>query len=212
MVTDTGAGMSPETLAHAFEPFFTTKGLGQGTGLGLATVYGIVKQSNGYVWADSEVGVGTTFTICLPTVSAPATSDRVTEEDGARGWETILVVEDEPSVRDLAARVLDQAGYRTIRASDAEEAFAVVHADPRAVHLVLTDVVMPGLSGRALRERLHAVAPELPVIFMSGYAGDDVFDRGLIDAGEPFIEKPFTPHALTERVRAVLDAHPAARG
>ena len=208
-VTDTGSGMSPDTLARAFEPFFTTKGLGQGTGLGLATVYGIVKQSNGYVWAESELGRGTTFTICLPTVSAAPTAEPENEAVEAHGWETVLVVEDEPSVRDLAARVLEQAGYRTIRTSNADEALAVVHADPRRVHLVLTDVVMPGLSGRALRERLHAVAPELPVVFMSGYAGDEVLDRGLVSAGDPFIEKPFTPQALAERVRAVLDAHPA---
>ncbi|MGH7519332.1 MAG: PAS domain S-box protein [Gemmatimonadales bacterium] len=212
-VSDTGCGMSPEVQARMFEPFFTTKPVGQGTGLGLSTVYGIVKQSDGFVWAYSEPGRGTTFKIYLPeaTLPAPAVRPGATNGDLQGAGETILVVEDEAMVRGLAVRCLTEHGYRVVEARTSGEALAYVEGNPGTVNLVLSDVVMPMMGGRELSQRLTRVAPALPVLFMSGYTGEDVVQRGLLDAGAPFEQKPFSPESLARKVREMLDAvRPAA--
>ena len=222
-VSDTGSGMSPEVQARMFEPFFTTKPVGHGTGLGLSTVYGIVKQSEGFIWAYSEPGQGTTFKIYLPEAAlvAPAAINPATGNGDLRGGgETILVVEDEEMVRGLAVRCLSEQGYRVVEARTSGEALAYVEGNPNGVDLVLSDVVMPVMGGRELSQRLTRVAPSLPVLFMSGYTGEDVVQRGLLDAGAPFEQKPFSPESLARKVREMLnetrvrarDATPAKTG
>jgi two-component system cell cycle sensor histidine kinase/response regulator CckA len=207
-VTDTGAGMDPETAAHLFEPFFTTKEVGKGTGLGLATVYGIVKQSDGYIMVYSEPGHGTTFKIYLPRVAAaepappPALRPTVT-----RGSETVLVVEDEEAVRSLSRRALEAGGYTVLAAADGADAVRLVERYGGPIHLVLTDVVMPGMSGRELADRLVQRRPGLRVLYMSGYPGDAIVHRGALDPGTAFLQKPFMPDDLTRKVREVLDGH-----
>ena len=206
-ISDTGMGMDRGTLAHVFEPFFTTKGVGKGTGLGLSTVYGIVKQSGGYVTVRSEAGAGTSFCVFLPRVAAePDAPTGIAGPHDARGTETVLVVEDEEVVRSLAGRVLREHGYRTLEATDGGAALELLAERSAAVDLILTDVVMPLMGGRELRERLLALGIRIPVLFMSAYTGDDVMRQGLIDAGDMFVQKPFTPMALTARVREALDA------
>jgi PAS domain S-box-containing protein len=207
-VSDNGSGMTPQVQARIFEPFFTTKPVGQGTGLGLSTVYGIVKQSEGFIWAYSEPGLGTTFKIYLPEAVRLALLQPFPATDGTLrgGAETILVVEDEEMVRALAARSLREHGYRVVEARTSGEALAYVQENPGGVDLVLSDVVMPAMGGRELSQRLARVAPALPVLFMSGYTGEDVVQRGLLDAGAPFEQKPFSPDGLARKVRAILDA------
>src|SRR5690349_911101 len=206
-VSDTGIGMDPATRARMFEPFFTTKGPGKGTGLGLATVYGIVKQSGGYIAVTSEPGRGTTFQIYLPaeTDSAPAASEGADGTDAtAAGSETILLVEDEVPVRALARRVLEQSGYRVLEAADGLEGARVADAFTGDIDLLLTDVVMPNLGGRGLVERLRAKRPRMAVLFISGYPDGEV-DRGsLTSGGATYLEKPFSPSVLRETVRQVL--------
>ena len=208
-VQDTGAGMDPDTLEHLFEPFFTTKTIGHGTGLGLSTVYGIVKQSGGYVTVSSEPGQGTSFCIFLPRVEAPAEMG-IEDSDGERlrGHETILVVEDEEAVRSLASRVLREHGYIAIEAEDGAAALAVLAERGAEVRLVLADLVMPLVGGRELRQRIAELGYHTPVLFMSAYTDGDVRARGMLDAGEPFIQKPFTPAALAGQVRRLLDTGP----
>jgi CheY-like chemotaxis protein len=198
--------MSRDTLEHIFEPFFTTKEVGQGTGLGLATVYGIVKQSSGFVWAYSEPGRGTAFRIYLPALDA-ATSSDTAPTDGAAGrhTEVILVAEDEPTVRAIVARSLREFGYTVLEAGDGVEALELAERQPTAPDLVIADVVMPGLSGRDLARRLVRRWPGLPVLFTSGYTGTDAIGRGLLDSGEAFIQKPLAPDALARKVRQMLD-------
>ena len=202
-VVDTGLGMDPTTLSHVFEPFFTTKPVGSGTGLGLSTVYGIVKQSGGYVWADSTPGHGTAFTICLPEVSAaqPERSEPAPErlEAVARG-ETVLVLEDEDGVRELAARVLRDRGYRVMLARNGAEALASLRNDGRGPHLLLTDVIVPDMGTEELAGEIHKVVPELPILYMSGYPRDDILARGLLRRDQPFLQKPFTSEDLTQEV------------
>ena len=212
-VTDTGAGMEPATQARIFEPFFTTKPVGQGTGLGLSTVYGIVKQSAGFVWCYSEPGQGTTFKIYLPHAgSRAAPVPPVRQPAKLRGGsETILVVEDEEIVRALACRGLREQGYAVIEARHGREALEQVERGDAPIHLVISDVVMPELSGRELGARLAVLRPDLPVLYMSGYTGDDVIQRGLLEPGLPFQQKPFTPEGLGRKVREMLDARSAAR-
>jgi PAS domain S-box-containing protein len=212
-VSDVGSGMSPDVQARIFEPFFTTKPVGQGTGLGLSTVYGIVKQSDGFVWCYSEPGHGTTFRIYLPRVGARVKSAApVHSEPLTRGGnETILVVEDEEVVRVLACRGLREQGYTVIEARHGREALDVVERSRRPIDLVISDVVMPELSGRELGSRLRIMQPQLPVLFMSGYTGDDVIQRGLLDPGMPFQQKPFTPEGLARKVREMLDGRGASR-
>ena len=207
-VSDTGCGMPPEVQARIFEPFYTTKPVGQGTGLGLSTVYGIVKQSEGFVWVESEPHAGTTFRIFLPRVTAGQSEapDVQLPAVPVGGSETILVVEDEDIVRTLACRGLRDQGYHVIEARHGGEALRHMGELPRKVDLVISDVVMPELGGRELGQRLARMHPELPVLYMSGYTGDDVIQRGLLDPGAPFQQKPFTPEGLARKVREMLDA------
>nr|MBA3556948.1 PAS domain-containing protein [Gemmatimonadales bacterium] len=208
-ISDTGTGMDEATRSRVFEPFFTTKPVGQGTGLGLSTVYGIVKQSGGYVWIYSELGLGTTVKVYLPTseVAAPAGEPAAPhgEVPGAQG-ELVLVAEDEPTVRGLTRRTLELHGYRVVEAVDGRAALELLEDLGGGVDLVLTDAVMPDLSGRALGEIIRARWPEIPVIYMSGYPGTEVVDRGLVSPHAPFVAKPFTPEAFARRTREVLDA------
>ena len=206
-VSDTGCGMDFEVQARIFEPFFTTKAIGQGTGLGLSTVYGIVKQSGGYVWVYSEPGEGSVFKIYLPAAQAESPSEppRGQQEVPAGGSETILVIEDEDVVRHLACRGLRDHGYSVIEARNGVEAVQYIMQHPGTVNLVISDVVMPEMGGRELGQALARVEPTLPMLFMSGYTGEDVVQRGLLDPGAPFQQKPFTPGGLATKVRAMLD-------
>jgi CheY-like chemotaxis protein len=206
-VTDTGTGMDAPTRLQIFEPFFTTKGPGEGTGLGLSTVYGIVKQSGGHIWVYSELGRGTTFKICLPradgeTASAPAPAEPA---ELVGGTETVLIVEDEAAVRDLAARVLRERGYTVYTAASVDEALARLRRPDQGIELLITDVVLPGRSGTALAEEAARVRPELPVLFMSGYAHSTLARQGVLDPELILIEKPFTGATLTRKVRQALD-------
>ncbi len=212
MVTDTGIGMSQSTLARVFEPFYTTKAVGEGTGLGLATVYGIVKQSGGYIWLYSEVGLGTTVKVYLPLTDSEERTP-VEREPRPRhsGQETILVVEDEPMVRQLARRSLEELGYGVLEADSATAALALIERAIPAVDLVLTDVIMPGLSARVMGEVVHRSNPSLPVLYMSGYPGEDVVRRGLLSPDAPFLQKPFSLEDLSLRVRSLLDRACEAR-
>ena len=206
-VTDSGTGMDATVRAHLFEPFFTTKEVGKGTGLGLATVYGIVKQSGGYISVYSEVGRGSSFKIYLPRIAAPTDQPLGPQRDGpARGTETVLVVEDEPAVLSLSTRALEAQGYLVLAASDAAAALRVVERHGSTIHLLLTDVVMPGMSGRELADRLAAQRNGIRILYMSGYPGDAVVQHGGLAVGSAFLQKPFSPDALARKVRDVLDA------
>jgi PAS domain S-box-containing protein len=206
-VTDTGAGMDAAVRTHLFEPFFTTKEVGKGTGLGLATVYGIVKQSGGYISVYSELGRGSSFKIYLPRIATPAATPAGPPKGGpARGSETVLVVEDEPAVLTLSRRALEAQGYVVLAASDAAAALRVVERHGGTIHLLLTDVVMPGLSGRELADRLVAQRPGIRVLYMSGYPGDAVVQHGTLPSGSAFLQKPFSPDGLARKVRDMLDA------
>jgi two-component system cell cycle sensor histidine kinase/response regulator CckA len=207
-VTDTGTGMSEETQAHMFEPFFTTKEKGKGTGLGLATVYGIVKQSGGFIWVYSELGHGSTFKIYLPRVEEPSRRSGESARAAARaprGTETVLVAEDEPPVRAIARQVLERHGYTVLEAPSAESALDIVTRYSGTIHLLLTDVIMPGMNGRELATRLADLRPDARVIFMSGYADEAVTRHGVLESGSTYLQKPFTPDAIARKVREVLD-------
>jgi len=204
-VTDSGHGMDETTLAHAFEPFFTTKGVGQGTGLGLATVYGIVKQSDGYVWADSRLGHGTTIKVCLPmTADAPEPIPVAQADRPVAQGELVLVVEDEEQVRTIAARALTEAGYRVLVAESGERALEMMRQNGNRPALALVDVVMPGLSGSELAAELARAAPGTRVLFTSGYTDGEILRRGLLEPGAEFLAKPFSPQALVRAVHATL--------
>ena len=207
-VTDTGTGMTPEVQSHLFEPFFTTKGPGKGTGLGLVTVYGIVKQSGGHVSVYSEPGLGSTFKIYLPRTDTPQPRREYGEPIGQRacGSETILVVEDEDSVRNMAVQILTQSGYTVLQTSRPETAVEIAAAYNGPIHLVLTDVVMPGkMSSQKMVQHLLASRPEMRVLYMSGYTEDLIADRGVLVAGTHLLDKPFSIYTLTRQVRQVLD-------
>ena len=207
-VTDTGCGMDVGTRARIFEPFFTTKEKGKGTGLGLSTVYGIVKQSGGNIWVYSEPGQGTTFRIYLPRVLSAAAAGPTVPAAVARteGTETILVVEDEEAVRHIAKRILCAAGYTVLTAATGAEALRTSESHPAPIHLILTDVVMPQMSGRALAEQLALARPGIKVLYMSGYTDDAIVHHGTLDRGTHFIGKPFNAGDLTRKMREVLDS------
>jgi CheY-like chemotaxis protein len=206
-VSDTGEGMTPEVQQRIFEPFFTTKEVGQGTGLGLAVVYGIVRQHGGHVQVYSELGHGTTFKIYLPAVTATTPEESLIREPVPRGNETILLVEDDEAVRNLAKTALEMYGYRVLVAADAGEAQRLAQEYSGSLDLVVTDVVMPGMSGRELVEFLRQHHPQLKVLFMSGYTEDEVLRHGLVHAEVAFLQKPFTPIGLAQKVRDVLDGN-----
>jgi len=207
-VSDTGSGMDEETQRRIFEPFFTTKDLGKGTGLGLSTVYGIVKQSGGNIWVYSEPGLGTMFKVYLPRIddtTAISIENPAQEAAALRGSETILLVEDEDIVRGLTRKILMQAGYHVLDAKGGEEAIRVCRAHAGEIDLLLTDVVMPEISGKEVADRVLELRPALRVVFMSGYTDEAIVQHGVLDANVEFIQKPFTWIALTKKVRDVLN-------
>ncbi len=204
-VRDTGVGMDDRTLAHIFEPFFTTKGVGRGTGLGLSTVYGIVKQSNGYVFAESAAGQGTTLRILLPVATEQPSAAHRERADGGRGsGETVLIVDDEPVVRAMMRRSLRDAGYNVLEAESGQVALERAGGHGGQIHALVSDLAMPGMRGRELARTLTQLRPDLRVLFVSGFAGDEVERLGLLEAGRPFLSKPFSPELLVDRVRQLL--------
>jgi PAS domain S-box-containing protein len=213
-ITDTGVGMTPDVQAHLFEPFFTTKEFGKGTGLGLSTVYGIVKQNDGHIIVNSEVGFGTTFMVYLPALARDAASEA--EEGEARplpqGDETILIAEDSEGLRTLAVRTLESCGYRAFAAKDAAEALRIARAHEAPIDLLLTDVVMPGADGLELSRSIAAERPETRILYMSGHTDDVISHHGLLERGVHFLQKPFNRDGLARRVREVLDAQPMPTG
>lgn len=210
-VSDSGTGMSREVQSHLFEPFFTTKPLGRGTGLGLSTVYGIVKQSGGTVWVYSEVGQGTTFKLYFPAAHGVERPIRTNSSlSDFSGTETVLLVEDDAQVRKTVATMLHRAGYHIIEASNGGEALLICEQHGGEIHLLLTDIVMPKMNGRQLSERLRAIRPGLAVIFMSGYTEDVVVLHGVVNSGADFLQKPLISDAVLPKVREVLNRHSRA--
>ena len=207
-ISDTGSGMDEETKTRLFEPFFTTKEPGKGTGLGLSTVYGIVRQSGGDIWVYSEIGKGTTFKIYLPLVAEAAEEYKRNAEleQPYVGTETILLAEDDETVRNLVREVLESCGHRVLEAPNGGSALLICERHQGPIHLLVTDVVMPEMSGRELAARLAQVRSEMKVLYMSGYTDDAIIHHGVLESGVPFIQKPFTPGALARKVREVLDA------
>jgi PAS domain S-box-containing protein len=207
VVTDTGHGMDRATLSRIFEPFFTTKAVGQGTGLGLSTVYGIVKQSGGFIWAYSEPGLGTTFKLYFPLVSptsvVPSEAQPAPAGDSE---EVVLVAEDEPMVRSIMARTLRECGYTVLEAANGQEAVQLLEAEIRPVSLIVADVVMPDMGGQEMAMRVAERHPDVPVLFTSGYTGLDVVSRGLLEPGRDFLQKPLEPETLARKVREMVDA------
>jgi two-component system cell cycle sensor histidine kinase/response regulator CckA len=214
-VTDTGCGMPPQAKAKIFEPFFTTKGPGKGTGLGLATVYGIVRQSGGHIEVATEVGVGTSFKVYLPWEDLPqddlplaTTKTRSDLEATPGGTETVLLVEDEDGVRALTRCVLTGCGYNVLEAAEGSEAIQVATDHSEPIHLLISDVVMPGAGGRVVADRVTELHPEIHVLFVSGYTDDAVVRHGVSQEGVNFLQKPYSPIALAQKVRQVLDSLP----
>lgn len=207
-ISDTGSGMSSEVQAQVFEPFFTTKEKGKGTGLGLSTVYGIVKQSSGYIWVYSEIGAGTTFKMYLPRVEKhPSQGQKIQEEEEDHsGTETILVVEDDQEVRNITSHSLDLYGYRVLTAVDGEQALHKLQEEKSQIHLVLTDVVMPQMGGKEMVQELKKIQPQVKILYMSGYTSNSIVHHGVLDQGVAFLQKPFTPNTLAGKVREVLDS------
>jgi two-component system, cell cycle sensor histidine kinase and response regulator CckA len=205
-VTDTGCGMDAELQSHIFEPFFTTKDKGKGTGLGLATVYGVIKQSGGYIWVESQVGKGTTFSVYLPRVEEPHETDtkRDFSQPAVRRSVTILLVEDEDSLRKLTASTLRAAGHTVLEAGEAAQALRVANQSDSPIDLLLTDVVMPGMSGQALASDLTALRPETKVLYMSGYTDGAVATHGVLQSGISFLRKPFSSEELIRRIDEIL--------
>jgi two-component system cell cycle sensor histidine kinase/response regulator CckA len=212
-VSDTGHGMDKETISRIFEPFFTTKEKGKGTGLGLSTVYGIVKQTNGYVFAESQLEVGTTFYVYLPRVEETVEESRSskTPEHENGGCETVLLVEDEESVRELVRVTLVSRGYKVLEAESGEAGLRVAMKSPGAIDLLVTDVMMPGMGGRELAKKLSALRPEISVLYLSGYTEEAVVTPEAMGTGVSFLQKPFTLQNLAKKVREVLRSKPRAK-
>jgi CheY-like chemotaxis protein len=214
VVEDTGIGMDPQTLAHAFEPFFTTKPVGQGTGLGLAMCYGIIRQQNGVIWIESEPGRGSAVHIVFPRHlgEVPVPADPVvlapTPAPGQHGTETILLVEDEPQVRAVAARTLRGAGYRVLEATNGRDGLQLARRERGTIDLVLTDIVMPEMGGREMAELLRQFVPQAVVLYMSGFTAGGLPLPGDDAEARHFLQKPFTPPALLARIRTLLDERP----
>jgi len=206
-LSDTGSGMDKETRKHIFEPFFTTKGIGKGTGLGLSTVYGIAKQNNGFIWVYSKSGQGTTFKIYLPKLKegTEAEEKERTHVGGLNGSETVLIVEDDDRLRNLARKILERYGYSVMKAENGEDALKVSEEHDGSIDLLITDVVMPKMSGKETAEQLQPLYPQMKVIYMSGYTDDAIVHHGVLAPGLNFLEKPFTPEDLARKVREVLD-------
>lgn len=208
-VSDSGTGMDAETQARIFEPFFTTKEKGKGTGLGCSTVYGIVKQSEGNIWVYSEIGKGTTFKVYLPRIDGEVQVDGAHESpfELRRGREIVLLTEDETPVRRLTRMILEMNGYEVLEATNGNEALAIYKKHRGRFDLIVTDVVMPNMSGPELARTLEALSPGIKVLYLSGYTDDAIVRHGLLDQKMAFLQKPFTPDALLRKVREVLDAH-----
>jgi two-component system, cell cycle sensor histidine kinase and response regulator CckA len=207
-VSDTGPGISPEVLSHIFEPFFTTKHSGGGSGLGLSTAYGIVKQSDGYLWADSELGKGATFRVYLPKATGSPRLNTPPDRPSIQHFTgTVLIAEDESGVRSMMSRVLSEAGFKVVEATDGHEALNVLRSSVDAPCAIVTDVVMPGMGGAELARRIAQEFPRLPVLFVSGFSDDEAVRRGLLDPGQPFLEKPFSSEDLVLRLQALLEEH-----
>jgi two-component system cell cycle sensor histidine kinase/response regulator CckA len=212
-VSDDGQGIPPEDVPHIFEPFYTTKPSGKGTGLGLATVYGIVKQNNGFIWVYGEAGSGTVFKIYLPCVNqrhCAAEAEEPAPEKEMKGSETILLVEDEAAVRRATAEFLRLQGYNVIEGKDGRDALAVAR-DLATIDLVVTDVVMPHMSGGALAREVARLRPETQFLFVSGYAGKTILDHKVVDLETNFLQKPYTLRQLSSKIRNALDLAPAAQ-
>ena len=207
-MTDNGTGINAATMAHIFEPFFTTKEPGKGTGLGLATAYGVVKQSGGYIWVDSEPGKGSSFRVYLPQVKVEQSDAHpvATPTQIQRGTETVLLVEDADPLRKLVHSLLEQNGYHVITAESGVEALEIAERAHEPIHLLLTDVIMPVMNGRALAEQLVRMRPGLKVLYMSGYTHSAVAEHGVLEPGTYLLQKPFTEETLLQKVREVLDA------
>jgi two-component system, cell cycle sensor histidine kinase and response regulator CckA len=205
-IGDNGCGMAKEVLDHIFEPFFTTKDKGKGTGLGMSMVYGIIKQNNGFITVNSEVGTGSIFRVFLPLVLTDvAAIEKPAVSEFPIGSETILLVEDEDMVRNLAKKILARQGYRLIIAGNGGDAYLQSENFSGRIHLLLTDVIMPNMNGKQLFERLLPRRPDLKVLYMSGYTEDAIASQGVLDEGTQFLQKPFTIETLSRKVRAVLD-------
>jgi CheY-like chemotaxis protein len=205
-VSDTGSGMDKETVSHIFEPFFTTKEIGNGTGLGLSTVYGIVKQNAGFINVCSEPGLGTTFKIYLPCCQGQAeTQDAVQEQITPGGTETVLLVEDDKLLLEFVGSTLKEQGYTVLSAGTPADALAIAREYKSPIHLLITDVVMPGMNGLELKEALMPLYPDIKTFYMSGYTANVIAHRGVLDDGTAFLQKPFSINALAVKVRQVLE-------
>jgi CheY-like chemotaxis protein len=204
-VSDTGVGMTREVIDHAFEPFFTTKPKGEGTGLGLATVYGIITRAHGYVQIYSEPGIGTTFTILLPATGQGVRAEPTVDKESGNGvGETVLVVEDEPAMREVTRRILSRRGYRVITAASGREAIEIAANHAGGIDVLLTDVIMPQMLGKEAAERICALRPSVKVLFMSGYTQGLLDTQGVLEAGVNLIEKPFTEASLLTKLRQII--------
>jgi two-component system, cell cycle sensor histidine kinase and response regulator CckA len=208
-ISDTGIGMDKETQARIFEPFFTTKAQGEGTGLGLSTVYGIVRQSGGYIWTYSEPGKGTTFKIYLPCADSSADAeDEIGSRQELKGYETVLVVEDDAFVRKFVCRILHLRGYTVLDAANGEAALAIVRGYAGNIHMVITDVVMPGMSGKELIAQLEQMRPGIKTLYVSGYTDKAIVHHGILDSNIAFLQKPFTTEHLMQKIHEVIQSKP----